>query len=79
MRRLAGFAFVLVFAWLSPVAAQERRVDFNRDIRPILSNTCYKCHGPDEAERKAGLRLDQKEAAFKTRFQKFMVPRKARP
>src|SRR5258708_37150036 len=38
--------------------AQGRRIDYNRDIRPILSDLCYKCHGPDEKERKAGLRLD---------------------
>ena len=43
------------------VKAQGRRVDYNRDIRPILSNLCYKCHGPDENERKAGLRLDTPE------------------
>ena len=36
----------------------EDRIDFNREIRPILSDMCYKCHGPDAAERKAGLRLD---------------------
>ena len=40
-------------------------IDFNRDIRPILSNHCHKCHGPDEKERKGGtdgLRLDMREA-----------------
>ena len=42
-------------------------VDFNRDVRPILSNTCYKCHGPDPAERKGGgdgLRLDTPDGAL---------------
>lgn len=46
-------------------AVTARPIDFNRDIRPILSDHCYACHGPDEKARKAGLRLDRKEDAFK--------------
>jgi hypothetical protein len=40
------------------------QIDFSRDIRPILSNTCYACHGPSEDNREAGLRLHEKEGAF---------------
>lgn len=46
-------------------AVSGSKVDFNRDIRPILSDHCYACHGPDEGKRKAGLRLDIEEDAFK--------------
>ncbi|HBI43305.1 MAG TPA: hypothetical protein DDY78_10680 [Planctomycetales bacterium] len=41
------------------------KVDFNHDVRHIFSNHCYACHGPDANKRKAGLRLDRKEDAFK--------------
>ena len=42
----------------------QATVDFNRDVRPILSDNCFTCHGPDTAKRKAGLRLDEKDSAF---------------
>src|SRR5258708_1530000 len=45
--------------------AAEIGPQFNRDIRPILAENCYKCHGPDDGERKAKLRFDLRVEAFK--------------
>ena len=39
-------------------------MNFAREVRPILSEHCFTCHGPDDAKRKAGFRLDSKEGAF---------------
>ncbi len=44
-----------------------QRLDFNQDVQPILASNCFSCHGPDPEMRKAGLRLDLEESAFKKR------------
>ena len=47
------------------VRAADEPINFNRDIRPILSNSCYACHGPDATKREAEFRVDTAEAATK--------------
>ena len=44
-----------------------QHLDFNQDVQPILAGNCFSCHGPDPEMRKAGLRLDLEESAFRKR------------
>src|SRR5690348_1639386 len=49
---------------LAAIVNAEARIDYDRDVLPILSDNCYKCHGPDAETRKADLRLDVKDGAY---------------
>ena len=51
----------------SGVSQSREHLDFNQDVQPILASNCFSCHGPDPEMRKANLRLDLEESAFKKR------------
>src|SRR4051812_14584256 len=65
IQRLAGAPVVLAAALLWPACARAEPLDFNHDVRPILSDNCFKCHGFDDAARKGKLRLDRRDTALK--------------
>src|SRR5438477_7417439 len=62
-----GSAVLLAWAVRGGSAPPEPKVEFNRDIRPILTDKCFACHGPDAKKVKGDLRLDLAESVYKTR------------
>ena len=61
MNRLTALSLFLSTLVGSNISQAKEKIKFNRDIRPLLSDNCFACHGPDEHERKAKLRLDVKD------------------
>jgi mono/diheme cytochrome c family protein len=64
-RSLPVVGWAVAGAFAASACGGSPAVNYDRDIRPVLADNCYKCHGPDEKDREAGLRLDLREVATK--------------
>jgi len=63
--RIPGLAIsTVVSLGLSTLVQGQSSIDFNRDVRPIISDKCYQCHGPDADNQDSEFRLDSREAAI---------------
>jgi len=60
---VAGFIYGVIY-FANAKKEKETAISYNRDIRPLLSDKCFSCHGPDVSKVKAGLRLDLPASAF---------------
>ena len=68
IRRFAIFGvsiglFTTGALWATPHSAAPKKIDYNRDIRPILADKCFKCHGQDPKAVQAGLNLSERSSA----------------
>ena len=64
LRFVVCVAILITTGFVPFAVAADRKIEFNRDVRPILSNNCFLCHGPDKNQLQAGLRLDKRDGAI---------------
>src|SRR5688572_29054995 len=64
MKTIAAAILFLTLVPGAPAQDKREKIHFNRDIRPLISDACLKCHGPDAKANSSGVRLDTKEGAL---------------